>query len=134
MYTFRRSRVSGETEKEVGAVNPAMTIKNITPLTPLTPLKWKSNSREQEGEEKVMERSRMGSAVAVSTIYEECPEGKSVGENGKEEGAAVADANDATSPVDELSTSIQAGMTDEDVRLESLEGLDRYYASIMALV
>jgi len=49
-HSMRRSRLSGEMEKEGGhaAGSPSMTSRNLTPLTPLTPLKWKSSNHEQD--------------------------------------------------------------------------------------
>ncbi|KAG0578148.1 hypothetical protein KC19_4G001600 [Ceratodon purpureus] len=132
--SMRRSRPSGEIEKESGAGSPCMTPRNITPLTPLTPLRWKSNPREQE-EEKAMERSRLGSAVSNGMPHEEYLGGKLVANNekeerlaeGQQEGAPAAEfaALDRTKSVDELSTKAQAGNIDEIVSHEFPEGPDR---------
>jgi len=130
----RRSRPSGEIEKELGAGSPSMTPRNITPLTPLTSLRWKSTPREQEEEEKAMERSRFG-----MPRDEENPRGKlAAAGNGKEDRAAEgqqqvaeAAARDPTNSVDELSTKAQAGNVDDIVSLEPTEGLSRYYGSII---
>lgn len=124
---------SGEIKKEPGPGSPSTTVKNVTPLTPLTPLKWKSNLREQEEEEKATERSRLGSAIPVGTTYEEYSEGKPVAEDEKEErpadgqrhGSPVAEHDDVNA-ADELSTKVRLGNIGEDVSLESLEGPDRY--------
>jgi len=131
----RRSRPSGEIEKELGAGSSSMTPRNITPLTPLTSLRWKSNPREQEEEEKAMEQSRFG-----MPRDEENPRAKLAAGNGKEDRAAegqqqVAEvaAHDPTNSVDELSTKGQAGNVDDTVSLEPTEVLGRYYGSIVAL-
>lgn len=49
-HSMRRSRLSGEMEKEGGhaAGTPSMTSRNLSPLTSLTPLKWKSSNHEQD--------------------------------------------------------------------------------------
>ena len=133
--------VSGEIKIEAGPGSPSMTVKNVTPLTPLTPLKWKSNPREQEEEEKASERSRLGSAIPAGPICEGFPDGKPAAEGGKEDrsadgqqhGSTVAE-HGRTNPADVISTEVRPGNIGEDVNLESLEGPDRYYASIMAFL
>ena len=131
---------SGEIKKETGAGSPSMTAKNVTPLTPLTPLKWKSNVREQEEEEKAMERSRLRSTIPVGTIHEKYPEGNPAPDYGKEERPAegrqtiVGVANDRTNTAEEHFSKTQPGNIDKFVSLESLEGPDRYYASIVAFL
>jgi hypothetical protein len=133
---------SGEIKKEAGPGSPSMTVKNLTPLTPFTPLKWKSNLREQEEEEKALECARLGSAISACTINEEHPEAKPAAEVGTEErpaegqqqGSGPVAEHDRTNPVDKLSTEVQPGNIGEDVSLESLEGRDRYNASIIAFL
>jgi hypothetical protein len=124
---------SGEIKKEAGPGSPSMTVKNLTPLTPFTPLKWKSNLREQEEEEKALECARLGSAISACTINEEHPEAKPAAEVGQQGSGPVAE-HDRTNPVDKLSTEVQPGNIGEDVSLESLEGRDRYNASIIAFL
>lgn len=117
-----------------------MTTRNIAPLTPVTPLRWKSSPREQEEEEKAMERSRFG----MPRDEEEGPRGKAAGRGNEEEDRRAAEgqqhqvdgaiAHDRTKSVDELSTKAQAGNMDDMARLEPTEGLDRYYRTHQCMV
>lgn len=131
--SMRRSRPSGEVEKELGAGSPSMTSRNISPLTPITPLRWKSSPREQEEEEKAMERSRFG----MPRDEEDEPRGKAAGGGNEEEDRQGqqhqvdgAIALDRTKSVDELSTTAQAGNMDDMAKLEPTEGLDRKPSSV----
>lgn len=137
--SMRRSRPSVETEKESGTGSPSVTPRNITPLTPLTPLRWKSNPREQEEEEKAVERSRLGSMGSVVMPHDGYLGVQPAVSNGKEErapekqpqGVSVhgAAAFDCTKSVDELSLKAQAGNVDRSSSPESPEGPDRKLSS-----
>lgn len=133
-----------ETEKESGTGSPSVTPRNITPLTPLTPLRWKSNPREQEEEEKAVERSRLGSMGSVVMPHDGYLGVQPAVSNGKEErapekqpqGVSVhgAAAFDCTKSVDELSLKAQAGNVDRSSSPESPEGPDRYLGRIIVLL
>jgi hypothetical protein len=128
----RRSRPSGEIEREsVGS--PSMTPRNVTPLTPLTPLKWKSNAREQEEEQKAFERSRLGSGAMSSKPISELSEGEIVLKNGsdghiaeleQEERINDTSVHDRTKSIDEISLKAHFAAEDSAV-VESPLSSDR---------
>lgn len=129
----RRSRPSGEIEREsVGS--PSMTPRNVTPLTPLTPLKWKSNPREQEEEERAFERSRLGLGAMSSKLTSELSEGEIAMKSGSEVGHIIeleqeerindTTAHDRTKSIDEISLKAHFAAEDNAV-VESPVSSDR---------